>query len=200
MRMAVARSETSKSPPDKHHAILNAALEVFAERGVNGVAVPEIAANAGVGTGTIYRYFTSKEALVNGLFRRETEALGRRLHDDFPRDLDPKAAFGEFWKRATAFAREAPQAYRFLELQDHRSYLDRASRRLERRLLSPMQKNVRVWQEKKVFRRDLKEDVVMAMIWGAIVNLFKAERDGYLKLTTKDLNAARDACFRMFLP
>ena len=38
----------------------------------------------------------------------------------------------------------------------------------------------------------------MAMMWGAFVNLFKAERAGYLKLSRKDIAAARDACWGMF--
>src|ERR1035437_2808422 len=42
---------------DKREAILGAALELFAERGFHGTAVPQIADKAGVGAGTIYRYF-----------------------------------------------------------------------------------------------------------------------------------------------
>src|SRR5690606_27876447 len=53
---------------DKREAILHAALELFVERGFWGTAVPEIAEKAGVGAGTIYRYFESKEALVNALY------------------------------------------------------------------------------------------------------------------------------------
>jgi len=44
---------------DKRETILAAALELFVERGFYGTAVPEIAERAGVGAGTIYRYFES---------------------------------------------------------------------------------------------------------------------------------------------
>ncbi|MGN6106845.1 MAG: helix-turn-helix domain-containing protein, partial [Kofleriaceae bacterium] len=56
---------------DKREAIIAAALELFVERGFFGTAVPEIAERAGVGAGTIYRYFESNEALVNAIYRQE---------------------------------------------------------------------------------------------------------------------------------
>ncbi|MEQ9367019.1 MAG: helix-turn-helix domain-containing protein, partial [Leptospirales bacterium] len=54
----------------KAQAILDASLELFAEKGYDGTAVPLIAEKAGVGAGTIYRYFESKEVLVNILYNK----------------------------------------------------------------------------------------------------------------------------------
>lgn len=191
-------SSPQKTPrPCKREAILRAALHVFAERGVNGVAVPEISALAGVGTGTIYRYFDSKEALVNELFREEKQALGRRLFTDVDRNADPYALFCDFWERQLKFIREAPDAYRFLELQDHQPYLDEASREQERRILAPITKTVRLLQEKGVYRSDIRSEVLMAMVWGVVVNLFKSDRTGHLSLSESDLLAARDACWAL---
>ena len=47
--------------------ILKAAQEVFAERGLD-VSLDDIAAHAGLGVGTVYRRFPSKEDLVEALF------------------------------------------------------------------------------------------------------------------------------------
>ena len=57
--------------------ILSAALELFAEKGFHGTAVPEIAAKAGVAAGTIYRYFDSKEAMVNAVYQRHKARCSR---------------------------------------------------------------------------------------------------------------------------
>src|SRR6185503_5568621 len=65
-RGPAATSLRSRGRPvldDKRRRMLDAALTAFAERGYHGVAVPEVAAAAGVSTGTIYVYFESKEAL-----------------------------------------------------------------------------------------------------------------------------------------
>src|SRR5690349_16044689 len=76
----------STSPADKREAILAAALELFVERGFHGTAVPEVADRAGVGAGTIYRYFASKEALVNALYQKYKAELTGLILKDFPLD------------------------------------------------------------------------------------------------------------------
>ena len=63
MEGALARAD------EKRNAILAAALALFAERGFHGSSVPDLAKRAGVGTGTIYRYFENKEGLVNVLYQ-----------------------------------------------------------------------------------------------------------------------------------
>jgi TetR/AcrR family transcriptional regulator, repressor of fatR-cypB operon len=191
------REAILQSSPPKREAILQAALEVFAEHGVHGVAVPEIAARAGVGTGTIYRFFESKEALVNEVFREKKRALGRRLSADLDRKLPPRALFTEFWRRLVAFVREDPDAFRFLELQDHMPYLDETSRELERSVLSPIANSCKQLQRNGIFRKDMRPEVLMALHWGAFVQLFKAERLGYLTVRSRDVVAACDAAWRM---
>jgi AcrR family transcriptional regulator len=48
----------------REHAILDAALALAAEGGMTVVQVAGVAARAGIATGTVYRYFPSKTALV----------------------------------------------------------------------------------------------------------------------------------------
>ena len=139
---------------DKRQAILRAALKVFAEGGVNGVPMPVLAEQAQVGTGTIYRYFDSKEALVNELFREEKLAMAKRLYGDLDSSRPPKELFAQAWQRIAAFSREDPEAYRFLELQDHRPYLDAQSREVEHQVLKPIIAQYRALQRQGIFTAD----------------------------------------------
>ena len=50
-------------PKNKENDILSAAMEVFLERGFSETSIQDIATKAGVGKGTIYDYFKSKEEL-----------------------------------------------------------------------------------------------------------------------------------------
>ena len=59
-----------------HKAILNAALELFADEGFDAMSIEAIAARAGVGKTTIYRRWDSKEDLL-------LDAV-RSLQDEFP--------------------------------------------------------------------------------------------------------------------
>jgi len=58
----------------KHEAILAAATEVFRSRGAD-IALDEVARHAGVGIGTLYRHFPSREALLAGAYVREVNLL-----------------------------------------------------------------------------------------------------------------------------
>ena len=51
-----------------------AAAEVFLERGAD-IALDEVARHAGVGIGTLYRHFPSREALLAGAYVREVNLL-----------------------------------------------------------------------------------------------------------------------------
>jgi TetR/AcrR family transcriptional regulator, repressor of fatR-cypB operon len=197
MTVRAARAKPVTQLP-KREAILKAALTVFAEYGVHGVPVPEIAAQAGVGTGTIYRFFKSKDELVNEVYRAQKRLLGKRLTEGVDKTQTPHEVFREYWRRMVRFAREEPEAFRFLELQDHRSYLDAKSRLLERNLLVPIAAEAEGLRKRGVYRKDMPAALAMVLHWGAFVNLFKAERAGYVKLRPRDIEAACDACWRMY--
>ena len=128
---------------DKRQAILDAALKVFAAGGVNGVPIPALAEQAQVGTGTIYRYFSSKEALVNELFRSQRQFKRDLLFDGLDRSLPARAQFDIVWQRMIDYSRQHPDTYRFLEMQDHRPYLDEQSRQLEQQFFTPLVRQYR---------------------------------------------------------
>ena len=52
-----------------HELLVAAAQDVFSERGIEA-SLEEIARRAGVGIGTLYRHFATREALVEAIFER----------------------------------------------------------------------------------------------------------------------------------
>lgn len=187
---------------DKRRRILDAALKTFAARGYHGTSVPEVADAAGVGVGTLYRYFADKNALVNELYRDAKQRLKAALLDQLPApdvyQLDnAERWFSELWRRLATFARAEPDAFRFLEMQDHVEYLDAESRALELTVLAPL------WLAGKRLRDRTggpPVDVAIALLWGAFVGLVKASRLGYLPLDDRKLEQAGTAAWRMLAP
>lgn len=59
--------------------ILDAAGSLFAEQGVAGVGMGEIARAAGCSRATLYRHFDNREALLTAYVHREARAVGARL-------------------------------------------------------------------------------------------------------------------------
>lgn len=73
--MANRAPKWTRRPDQRPDQIMEAALEVFADKGYAGATMDEVAHSAGVTKGTIYLYFTSKEALFLSSIRRELETL-----------------------------------------------------------------------------------------------------------------------------
>ncbi|HEU4613411.1 MAG TPA: TetR/AcrR family transcriptional regulator [Kofleriaceae bacterium] len=158
---------------DKREAIMHAALELFVERGFFGTAVPEIADRAGVGAGTIYRYFESKEALVNALYRQEKQRFAERVLAEFPTTTIARELFRTMWMRMAAFAVENPAPFIFMELHHHASYLDEQSRALEARMVELFTNVVTAAQA----RGELKVGpprLLMSIVMGAFVGVIRS--------------------------
>jgi AcrR family transcriptional regulator len=55
---------------NRRNQLLDIALALFAERGIENVSIKDLAAEAQVAQGLIYYYFESKEALLEAVFQR----------------------------------------------------------------------------------------------------------------------------------
>jgi AcrR family transcriptional regulator len=83
--------------------LLDAALQVYAERGADDASLDEIARRAGVGIGTLYRHFPTRQALLEAVYRDQVEELctvARELHDEAP----PEQALERWLRALMAFA------------------------------------------------------------------------------------------------
>lgn len=70
-----AAGAAARHPLDRRKAILDAALDAFADRGFQGTSVREIARAVGVNEATLYHYFPSKAAILDALI---DQLLARR--------------------------------------------------------------------------------------------------------------------------
>ena len=76
------KTSTQEQPPaaaSKRDRILDAAEQLFAEGGFDGVSMRDIAAQAGVGLPLIVYHFETKQKLYRALFERFTALLDARL-------------------------------------------------------------------------------------------------------------------------
>jgi len=157
---------------DKREAIMAAALDLFVERGFYGTAVPEIAEKAGVGAGTIYRYFENKEALVNALYRQEKQGFATRVLGEFPRSTTARELFRTMWNKMATFAVENPKPFVFLELHHHAPYLDTESLALEQRMFE-LFTNVVVAAQARGELKAGPPRLLMSIVMGAFVGVIR---------------------------
>lgn len=179
----------------KRCAILNAALALFAKHGFEGTPVPDIASKAKVAAGTIYRYFPSKEALVNVLYRTWKKDFLTAMALDFPEDSPPREQFRHLWNSMRAFQLDSPKAFHFLEMHFHAPYLDQASLAVEDDVMEFVRTFVRSAQASGALRA-LDPDVVIAIVFGAFVNIVKQQAIGRLEVTDQVMDDAEDCLWK----
>ncbi len=95
-----------RRPAERPCEILLAAERVFSRRGYDRATTREIAAEAGVSEGSLYRYFASKRAILLALIDRVAESWRRDIEQIAAQTLEE--AIVQLIARRLRFAREHP--------------------------------------------------------------------------------------------
>ncbi|MCD6206098.1 MAG: TetR/AcrR family transcriptional regulator, partial [Candidatus Marinimicrobia bacterium] len=74
---------------NKRQRIIEAALKVFAEVGVSNGKIATIAKKAGIGKGTVYEYFSSKEDVFAAVFKVFFQKMMAGYNALIQQDMDP---------------------------------------------------------------------------------------------------------------
>ena len=77
MKKKVVTRERRSDAERNYQLLLEVARQAFSEKGAS-VRLDEIARTAGVGIGTLYRHFPTREALVQQVYRDEVEQLAAK--------------------------------------------------------------------------------------------------------------------------
>jgi len=81
---------------DKRLALLDATTRAIAEFGL-GAATSLIAREAGVAEGTLFRYFATKDVLLNEVYHHHKQALGIELMKTYDQTLPVKDRTRKIW-------------------------------------------------------------------------------------------------------
>jgi AcrR family transcriptional regulator len=103
---------------ERRAAVLDAAIDVFAQDGIHGAAMERIARQAGVAKASCYEVFHSKDELFAAAVAEADTRLGAALEtarleaSDLPRRARMRRRYGAMFD----FAREYPASFRLLTL------------------------------------------------------------------------------------
>lgn len=147
-------------PPDKRHAVVEAALEEFAGRGYEGASLNTVVRRAGISKGSLFTYFPTKAALFDALvrlaagdIREDLRALrDRSRQEPFALRLEALVRTGmDFLERRPGLARIWFRVLPAGHVPLGRSQVE-ALRRRSREFLEEL---IREGQERGELRRDL---------------------------------------------
>jgi AcrR family transcriptional regulator len=105
----------AKIRPDEpgRERVLDAGLELFADRGYHATSIAEIGERAGIAKSVLYHYFGSKAGLYEAILEAETQEAVQRVADALPEDRDaPRLQAGI--NALLGFLSERPAAWRLL--------------------------------------------------------------------------------------
>jgi TetR/AcrR family fatty acid metabolism transcriptional regulator len=154
----------------KYHRILNAAIDVIAEKGFFQARVAEIAERAGVADGTVYLYFQNKEQILMAAIDSAFDVFLQRARSELAGDLDPREqlrrlgrlhlqSLGAHRPLALLFQTELRQSARFLAQFSHRRLIE---------YFDLIRAAIRQGQIDGIFRTDIPEKIAANCFFGAL--------------------------------
>jgi len=97
----------------KREQILKAGLKLFVTHGLHAVTIAQIAAEAKVGIGTVYRYFTSKEEIVQQIWITQKSEESAYIFNSYTRQGSLRSQFDFLWERVIRYFLEHPLEFQF---------------------------------------------------------------------------------------
>ena len=157
--------------------ILEAAEQVFSEKGLDGARVDEIAALAGSNKRMLYAYYGSKEGLYGAVLRQVYQRLGEceRFLTAHPDQPDVSAAIGQLVDAYFAFLKQNPTYVRMVmweNLYGARHFDEQGLGGIRDPVRKAVASLLRRGQETGVFRSDADEEEVLTTLFACTFNYF----------------------------
>ena len=155
---------------DKHKKILNAAIKVFGHKGFFNARISDIAKVAKVADGTIYLYFNNKYDILLTLFEEEIGKLILQIREAIALEEDPREMLYIFALHHLKLVIEKKELAEVLQMELRQSCAPIKEYRVTQfadyvNIISDI---IRMGQDKKVFRKDLKPGIVKRAFFGAL--------------------------------
>lgn len=182
---------------DKREDVIRAALELIAEHGFHGAPMAMIAERAGVGAGTIYRYFENKDVLIGELYRDVEARITPLLLDGYDANKSIRERFLHLCSALLRYFIANPLDFRYLE-QFHNSPYGVEFRRDK---LLGKKGNCDAYQElfaDAIARQEVKDLPLVALFGLAFGPLLAMARDhilGFIALDEPLIARVMEACW-----
>lgn len=100
---------------DKRAAIVKTAIRLFTSRGFYGTPTSMIAQESGVSNGTLFRYFPSKEILINSVYYEIKDRLGKELSIGVSGEKTLEEKARRIWGNMIRWGADHPGEFLFIE-------------------------------------------------------------------------------------
>ncbi len=178
----------------KRDQIIAATRDLIFEQGLQDVSMSQVAQRAKVGMGTIYNYFTSKEALVFSLYDEMKKAMSAYVLDGYDAGQPIVVRFLSLLTNTANYGIQYPREFRLveqlakvpfiLEQYDPNNYA-----------LTAVIGQLFVEAQGQHLLKDLPPDVIGLLIFGALNELVEAHATGQVQLNDALIEQIVSACW-----
>ena len=179
---------------DKRTDILDATLTLISDNGFHGTPMSQIAKEANVGAGTIYRYFDSKETLINELFLELKREFSQAMLAGFSEVDPPEEKFRTVWLNIINYCIQNPKEMLFIEQYHNSPFLTPETEVETMQYLAPIFTYFQSAIESGLMK-GLPFDMLTAFTYDVAVALAKRHISGALVLDEANLQLAVQACW-----
>jgi AcrR family transcriptional regulator len=182
---------------DKREEIMRAALELIAEHGFHGAPMAMVAERAGVGAGTIYRYFESKDALIAEIFGELEKKVVESLMQGYSLEQPLRERFIHLSTMIIRYFMDNAIQFRFIEQYMNSPF--GVTMRRERLLGKARDIDLfRHLLQEGIDRRELKDlplALHFALAFGPILSLLRDHILAFVELDDALIQKAVEACW-----
>ena len=150
--------------------LLDAAAKVFSTGGVQA-SLEAVAREAGVGIGTLYRHFPTREALFEAVYRHEVDILGD-LAERLAEDSAPVEALKTWLQANVRLVAAKKGMIEALQLAAH------GSSELKAYSYERMISAIRLLLDRAVKSGDIRDDVPPEDLWRTLIGIFYSQGTG----------------------
>ncbi|HCH0724013.1 TPA: TetR/AcrR family transcriptional regulator [Vibrio parahaemolyticus] len=184
---------TDNPAVDKRDQILAAAEQLIAESGFQGLSMQKLANEAGVAAGTIYRYFSDKEHLLEevrlNVAKRIASAVQAGVNDDMPLKERYRTMWLNIWNLASSNLNAISNRVQYDSLP---CTTRNKTWELERKMFAQVDRLFNQGKEEGVFK-PLDNEVLSGLSFEASVALARKHALGFYQLDDDALEAAIEA-------
>lgn len=158
---------------NKSEEIKKATISLFSKRGFDGTTIPLIAESASVGAGTIYRYFTNKEELLNLVMQEEISKIAKVLKSGFPENSQMKEQFSHLFHKLMNYSLENFDSIMLISSHCNSIHIDKKTEGDYSELLDFISNVAEQGRDNGEINKNLPNDIIVSIIFGSVVELAK---------------------------
>ncbi len=189
-----------KLQTEKCQAIMKATLELVAQQGFHGTPTSQIAGKAGVGVGSIYRYFKDKDELIHAIHAQLDMKLHNALATDLNTEQPDREVFLQLIFNLINHLLNNPREFQFLEQYYNSPY------GIEKRREKFLEEELPCGDaEKRFFNilfggkgrtvKDLPKPIIHSLAFGPIIFIIRDHLAGLIELDDALIRQLAEGCW-----